>query len=218
MAAERAAAFLNDAGYVFDDPGRIARTAWDAMEQAAKHARRTTGIEPNYGEVAREALTGIGLPMTVEEAQQLLESIYISGPEGGKVAYPDAAETLLELKRRGFLLGMATNRSFGGERFREDMRAAGLDIGWAASAVSIEVGFIKPHPGLFEAALKALGTPPAETLMVGNSLAEDIAGSQALGMLAAWKRSKPDAEGVVPDFEFDEVRELLDIPLLRAAP
>lgn len=218
MAAERAATFLREAGFAFDDPALISRTAWDAMEQAAILAKRTTGIEPDYGEVAREALVGVGMPMTVEEARQLLEAIYVSGPEGGKIAYPDAASTLVELKRRGFLLGMATNRSFGGERFREDLRSAGLDIGWAASAVSVEVGFIKPHPGLFEAALEALGTPPGETLMVGNSLAEDIAGSQALGMLAAWKRSKPDAEGVVPDFEFDEVRELLNIPLLQAAP
>jgi FMN phosphatase YigB (HAD superfamily) len=46
--------------------------------------------------------------------------------------------------------------------------------------------------------------------MVGNSLLEDVAGAQALGMRAAWKRSTPDAEGVEPDFVFDEVPELLD--------
>ncbi len=218
MAAERAANFLRDAGYLVEDPAQVSRTAWDAMEQAASHAKRTTGIEPDYGEVAREALTAIGLPMPIPEAMQLLEAIYISGPEGGKVAYSDAVETLLELKRRGFLLGMATNRSFGGERFRADLRETGLDVGWDASAVSVEVGFIKPHRGLFEAALEALGTTAEETMMVGNSLAEDIAGAQALGMLAAWKRSKPDAENVIPDYVFDEVSELLDIPLLKAAP
>jgi FMN phosphatase YigB (HAD superfamily) len=52
--------------------------------------------------------------------------------------------------------------------------------------------------------------------MVGNSLAEDVAGAQRLGMAAAWRRSAPDAEGVIPDYVFDEVRELLDIPELKA--
>jgi FMN phosphatase YigB (HAD superfamily) len=51
--------------------------------------------------------------------------------------------------------------------------------------------------------------------MVGNSLAEDVAGAQAIGIAAAWRRSAPDAEGVVPDFVFDEVGELLDIPELQ---
>jgi len=51
--------------------------------------------------------------------------------------------------------------------------------------------------------------------MVGNSLLEDIGGAQALGMLGAWKRSEPDAEGVVPDFMFDDLPELLDWNPLR---
>ena len=53
--------------------------------------------------------------------------------------------------------------------------------------------------------------------MVGNSLAEDVAGAQALGIAAAWKRSAPDAEGVIPDFTFDELSELLAWDALREA-
>lgn len=215
MAADRAALFVRNAGYHAAEPATIARIAWDAMEQAASKAKRTTMLEPPYGDVVSEALAKNGLTMPPEEALRLLQAIYISGPEGGKVAYPDAAETLLELKRRGFRLGMATNRSFGGDRFREDIISAGLDIGWDGRAVSVEVGYIKPHPKHFEAALAALGAKAGETLMVGNSLAEDIAGAQALGMRTAWRRSKADAENVFPDYTFDEVAELLDIPELR---
>jgi putative hydrolase of the HAD superfamily len=136
--------------------------------------------------------------------------------EGGKAAYRDAAEVLRELRRRGFLLATVTNRAFGGERFRADLQAAGLDVGWDVLTVSVEVGFLKPHPAIFEHALDALGVMPHEAMMVGNSLAEDVAGAQRVGIRAAWRRSAPDAEGIVPDFTFDELCELLEIPVLRA--
>lgn len=218
MAAARAGEWLASAGLAAADPGVVSRIAWDAMEQAARKARRTTKVEPTYGNIARIALRRLKIDISSAQAMALLEAIYVSGPEGGKVAYPDAAATLTELKRRGFLLGMATNRSFGGDRFREDLRATGLDIGWDASAVSVEVGFMKPHRALFETVLGSLKVTPGEALMVGNSLAEDVAGAQALGIATAWKRSKADAEGVTPDIVFDEVSELLRSPLLVRTP
>jgi hypothetical protein len=36
-----------------------------------------------------------------------------------------------------------------------------------------------------------------------------------VGMPAAWRRSPADAEGVVPDYTFDELSELLVIPELQ---
>ncbi len=217
MAAARAEEWLASKGMGTADPFVVSRTAWDAMEHASRKAKRTTKVEPAYGDVVQSALGSVGVDITSSQAMELLEAIYVSGPEGGKVAYPDARQTLLELKRRGYRLAMATNRSFGGERFREDLRATGLDIGWDGSAVSVEVGFMKPHRALFEAALDAVKVAAEEALMVGNSLAEDIAGAQVLGIATAWKRSKADAEGVRADIEFDEVSELLASPLLAPA-
>ncbi len=214
LAAERAAAVLRQFGVRGHDPATVARVAWVAMEKAMHAARATDYVEPDYGAVSRAALHALGLELTREQAGFLLESTYISGIEGGKALYPDACETLFELRRRGFLLATVTNRAFGGERFRADLREAGLDIGWDAEAVSVEVGYLKPHPAIFEFALGALGVEPGEALMVGNSLAEDVAGAQRIGVAAAWRRSKPDAEGVVPDYEFDEVRELLALRAL----
>jgi putative hydrolase of the HAD superfamily len=45
-------------------------------------------------------------------------------------------------------------------------------------------GWTKPHASIFESALAALGTGPAETVMVGDSYADDIEGARALGMRA----------------------------------
>lgn len=217
IAAERADDFLSRYGTPVADPSLIARTAWDAMESAAARSRATTLEEPDYAEVARAALAGVGLHLDADVALGLLEHIYVSGPEGGKIAYPDARATLEALRARGFKLGIVTNRSFGGTRFRDDLAAAGLDIDWDTISVSVEVGYLKPHPRLFESALEALGVTPAKAMVVGNSLREDVAGAQALGMLAAWKISRADAEGVTPDFSFDQVSELLALPVLQEA-
>lgn len=217
MAAERAAFELRALGLSHSDPALVAKSVWQAMEEAMRRARQTDLVEPDYGTVAQAALRELGLELGVEAAGRLLEATYVSGIEGGKAPFSDARETLLALRERGFLLGAVTNRAFGGERFRVDLRDAGLDIGWDMEAVSVEVGFLKPHPAIFEYALAHLKLEPAEALMVGNSLAEDVLGAQQLGIRAAWRRSVPDAKGVRPDFEIDEVRELLTIPELAKA-
>lgn len=218
LAADRAQGFLNSIARPSDDPAMVARVAWDALEDAMRRARLTDRREPDYAAVARAALEAIGLDLSLHQAAGLMEAIYVSGAEGGKAAYPGARPLLETLRSRGFKLGIITNRAFGGDRFREDLRAAGLDIGWDANVISVEVGYLKPHPAIFERALHELGVPGPQTVMVGNSLAEDISGAQPFGMATAWKRSAPDAEGVNPDFVFDDVAELLDwAPLSEAA-
>ncbi|MEX1102874.1 MAG: HAD family hydrolase, partial [Dehalococcoidia bacterium] len=180
LAAERVAAWLREHGHSVPDPGALARAAWDAMETAMRTARATDLVEPDYGDVARAAARDFGLELEAHDAAGLLDAAYVSGAEGGKAPFADAAGVLAELRRRGFRLGAVTNRAFGGDRFRADLRDAGLDIGWDAEAVSVEVGYLKPHPAIFRRALEDLRVRPDETVMVGNSLAEDVAGAQQL--------------------------------------
>jgi FMN phosphatase YigB (HAD superfamily) len=61
--------------------------------------------------------------------------------------------------------------------------------------LSYRAGVAKPDPALFEAALAALGVPPAAAVMVGDSLEKDVAPALALGMAAI--RVLP-ADGDVP--------------------
>ena len=218
LAAERCETILREFGIRHSDPNAVARKVWLALEEAMRRARETDLVEPDYGAVTQLALGELGIRLSRVRSARLLEATYISGSEGGKAPFDDAAETLLELRRRGFLLAVVTNRAFGGERFRTDLRDAGLDIGWDAESVSVEVGFLKPHAALFNHALAALGVSAKEALMVGNSLAEDIEGAQRIGLRTAWRRSPPDCEGVAPDFTFDELSELLDYEPLKAGP
>ena len=95
--------------------------------------------------------------------------------------YPEALETLAELRRRGFAVGLISNW---------DERLPGLlaDLGLAehldVTVYSQEVGFEKPHPGIFEAALGRLDLPPVRVLHVGDRRRKDVEGARAIGMRA----------------------------------
>lgn len=215
MSVGRVAEVMGAHGLTGTDPALVAKCSLRAVDSAVEHARGGSLEEPNYAAVAADALRAAGLSVSVEQAGALIDAAYISGPEGGKVASEDARSTLDALRARGFRLATVTNRAFGGERFREDLRSAGLDVGWDTQAISVEVGYMKPHPAIFEHALNALQIEPAQAFMVGNSLREDVAGAQEVGILAAWVESPPDARGVIPDYTVKCVSELLAVPALE---
>jgi putative hydrolase of the HAD superfamily len=47
------------------------------------------------------------------------------------------------------------------------------------------VGVAKPHPGIFDHALRVLGTTPAETLHLGDSVHYDVKGAEGAGLIGA---------------------------------
>jgi putative hydrolase of the HAD superfamily len=51
---------------------------------------------------------------------------------------------------------------------------------------SAQIGLLKPDPRIFLAAIETLGIEPARTVMVGDSLARDMAGARAAGMAHIW--------------------------------
>ena len=92
------------------------------------------------------------------------------------VAYVEAAGVLDELRRRGIRTAVLSNVGV-------DIRPVLAREGLAPDAVvlSCEVGAVKPGPRIFEVALDALGMPPEEVLMVGDSWMDDAAAA-ALGI------------------------------------
>jgi len=60
---------------------------------------------------------------------------------------------------------------------------------------SAQVGFLKPDPRIFLAAAEALGIEPSRAVMVGDSLARDMAGARAAGMAHVWLAPDPARQG-----------------------
>jgi len=71
----------------------------------------------------------------------------------------------------------------------------------------------KPEPRFFQAALQRLGIPADRVLVVGDSLAADVAGGRAAGartalMLSGVTTAPPGAGGPRPDYVFGSLPEL----------
>jgi putative hydrolase of the HAD superfamily len=95
---------------------------------------------------------------------------------------------------------------------REKIETSGLGMFFDAAVVSGEIGTGKPEPEIFRHLLGKLGVAPAESLMVGNSLARDIVGAKRAGMASCWIALEGEDEpvGLVePDYT---IRSLGDLP------
>ena len=122
--------------------------------------------------------------------------------------YDDVAETLAAIRGAGLRIGLVSNSA---RDVREFARHHALDVD--AGISSFHHGRTKPHASIFRAVLALLDVEPARAAMVGDQVADDIEGAQAVGMRAVLL----DREGLHPDFEprVTGLRELL--PLLGVA-
>jgi FMN phosphatase YigB (HAD superfamily) len=97
------------------------------------------------------------------------------------------------------------------------LEAAGVAALFDAVVVSDAVGWRKPAPAIFHAALDRLGLQPAQALFVGDRADIDVAGAQGVGMPVAWLNPEGEArppQVAPPDFEIrdlDELRRILGV-------
>lgn len=74
----------------------------------------------------------------------------------------------------------------------------------------------KPHPPVFEAALRSLGTRPEETLMIGDRLDTDIVGAAQLGIQTAMVLTGISSEAditnshIKPDHVFGSLADVVE--------
>jgi 5'-nucleotidase len=94
------------------------------------------------------------------------------------------------------------------------LRAAGVAELFDVIVVSDEIGWRKPRPEIFEAALERLGVAPREALFVGDRADIDVVGAQRMGMAVAWvnRDRTPLPTGIAPpDYEIRDLAELAPV-------
>lgn len=129
--------------------------------------------------------------------------------------FPQAVATVRALRGAGIRVGVLTN---GPSDFqRRKLEVSGLGPELDAIAISEELGAAKPEREAFERALALLETRAEETAMVGDSLANDVAGGLAAGLAAVvWMPGRRDGElpaGAHLARELAEVPALLGLEL-----
>jgi HAD superfamily hydrolase (TIGR01549 family) len=174
------------------------------IEKVDRAAYESDCVSPDFTQAVRDIVKAKGLEISYEQAAQLWDAWNLGGKLLGRTMFDDAFKTLDWLRDRGYRLGCVTNRVFGGPRFAEELREQGLDTYFESVAVSCDLGYMKPHPKLFQHVLDEMRIDPRDTVMVGDSLKADVQGAQALGMTAVWRRvRKPD-----PPHEPEQVGEV----------
>lgn len=111
--------------------------------------------------------------------------------------FPGMADLLRDLRFRGYPLGLVADTRPG--TYRNVLAQHDLFDTFDAYAISEELGTSKPDPRMFRHALTALGIAEPEwphVAMVGNNLARDIRGANALGLISihiTWNDRYPTA-------------------------
>jgi len=125
--------------------------------------------------------------------------------------YDDVPEGLRALDSRGLQIGLISNSHRCLESFQSHFELEHLiDVAISSS----QHGYMKPHPSIFEAALKLAGVDASESIMVGDSLSQDIEGARRAGMRGVLvRRSESNADG--PRIEdvpvIQDLRKLVDL-------
>ena len=128
------------------------------------------------------------------------------------VLYEDVEPVLRELAGRGLKIGLISNSHRSMASFQEHFELHGLIAGAISSS---EHGFLKPHPSIFEAALRLVGVEAGESLMVGDSLPHDVEGARRAGMRGVLvRRSELGISHHPGAADVPVIQSLLELPRL----
>jgi HAD superfamily hydrolase (TIGR01549 family) len=169
-----------------DELGRLVRKSFE--KEIRVRTRQLVEFEPDFAQATMDALQHIGITdVTRELGEVIYEALRTRTPDI-RALFEDTLATLAALKERGYLLGVVSNRHYGGAPFSEDLRVMGLldFIELRHMAISADLGIRKPNPDIFLHTLNSLNVSPEEAVMVGDSLRGDITGAKRLDILAIW--------------------------------
>lgn len=160
-------------------------------------------------EIYREAFEPLGLDIPPAELAEMAETAL-----SRSIRYtvdPETPNVLRALEERGLKVGAVSNTYQSSRALTRSLRAHGLMQYIDALVVSSEVGWEKPHPAVFQEALRRLGVAAEEAVFVGDIVWADVQGAQALGMKAVLTHQyrQEDPGDAKPDLIVDRLAEVV---------
>ncbi len=128
---------------------------------------------------------------------------YFSKPEAWSL-YPESVETLSALNERGFVLDVISNFD---SRLFAILDGLGIASRFDSVVLSSQVGYAKPEPEIFRAALGRHRLKAEEAVHVGDSPDKDVAGANSAGLTGVLL----DRNGRAALDSFPRVRNLKEI-------
>jgi putative hydrolase of the HAD superfamily len=187
-----------------------------ADRAAAAHEAETALWELAKAEHRSSTIFGVLERAGIDPTDQLIAT-YLREWEPHTFTDPAGVAVLRQLRRRGIKIGVLSNTMWP-RRWHEDVfrRDGVLDL-IDGAVYSSEIGWTKPHPGAFLAAMGAVGVSDAgRCVFVGDRPWDDIHGAQQVGMRAVLipHSEVPTFADATPDAVIDSLSEL--IPLVES--
>ncbi|HKE00208.1 MAG TPA: HAD family hydrolase [Planctomycetota bacterium] len=182
---------------------------WEAFEEEIRVKGRGAQLDPlRVREMCfAQALAAAGAPPSFAPE---LTRYYGEQRKCRHSLFPEVKKVLEKLKRQAHL-ALVSNGSSGYQR--EKLRSTGVEGLFATVVISEEAGYSKPQKAIFERALRDVGVPACEAVMVGDNVEKDIAGAKLCGMRGVLVRRNGDRPRfhngqVRPDAVIDSLNEL----------
>jgi FMN phosphatase YigB (HAD superfamily) len=137
--------------------------------------------------------------------------------DGRRVPRLNSTQVVIELSKRGYLLGIIANTITETE-IPDYIVAEGLTGYFKTVILSSKIGIRKPNPEIYWEAARRIGVEPAKCVYVGDNPVRDVEGTRAAGYgmfilyyEPATQAKEPPTVEVTPDYVIHEMKELLDI-------
>jgi len=137
--------------------------------------------------------------------------------DGKRVPRHDARETIIELHRRGYKLGIIANTITETE-IPDWMLSDGVTGYFKTVILSSKVRIRKPDPAIYLLAARVMGGAPEKCAYLGDNPIRDVEGTRAAGygMMILFEEpatiaKEPQTGDLKPDYTIKETKQLLDI-------
>jgi HAD superfamily hydrolase (TIGR01662 family) len=182
-ALQEATAYLRSQGLDLDE--QAFPEAYYALIQEYYQKRNDTFVEYTSAHVLEAALRAHSLPAPAPDVMRQALRVLYGVTQAHWRREEDAIPALRELLARGCRLGIVSNAA-DDEDVQTLVDNAGLRSYFDFILTSARAGVRKPSPRIFQQALAFWNAAPEQTVMVGDTVAADVAGANALGIASVW--------------------------------
>ena len=137
--------------------------------------------------------------------------------DGRRVPREDVSEVVIELSKRGYLLGIIANTITETE-IPDYLETYNLTSYFKTVVLSSKLGIRKPNPEIYWEAARRIGVEPAKCVYVADNPVRDVEGTRLAGygmFILFFEQATLDKEPPIgeikPDYTIHEMKELLDI-------
>jgi putative hydrolase of the HAD superfamily len=137
--------------------------------------------------------------------------------DGRRVPRENGSQVVMELHKRGYLLGIIANTITETE-IPDYLAAEDLTSCFKTVVLSSKVGIRKPNPEIYWEASRRIGIEPSKCVYVGDNPSRDLEGTRAAGyglfilfFEPATMAKEPPTGEYKPDYTIRDMKELLDI-------